>query len=147
MHVGEPNSLGLTWNRRDMYIRNGMHCNNTGSQCSYMSSQNVSLYMLIIRETTNCQFEKNETGSSKASGPQLEDLFSGFTTMQDSNQPTQLQRLARMLKFCVEQVYQLYFNTWERTTKLLIRLCGCVDWSAPLMFACSYVLFSLDTLH
>ena len=28
--------------------------------------------------------------------------------MQDSNQPTQLQRLARMLKFRVEQVYQLY---------------------------------------
>ena len=29
----------------------------------YMSIQNVSLDMLIIRETTNCQFEKNETGS------------------------------------------------------------------------------------
>ena len=67
--------------------------------------------------------------------------------MQDSNQPTQLQRLARMLKFCVEQVYQLYFNIWERTTKPLIRLCGCVGWSAPLMFACSYVRFSLDRLH
>ena len=67
--------------------------------------------------------------------------------MQDLNQPTQLQRLARMLKFCVEQVYQLYFNTWERTTKPLIRLCGCVGWSAPLMIACSYVRFSLDTLH
>ena len=66
--------------------------------------------------------------------------------MQDSNQPTQLQRLARMLKFCVELVYQLYLNTWERTTKPLIRLCGCVGWSAPLMFACSYVRFSLDTL-
>ena len=61
--LGEPKSLGLTWNRRDMFIRNGMHCNNTGSRCSYMSSQNVSLDMLIIRETTNCQFEKNETGS------------------------------------------------------------------------------------
>ena len=67
--------------------------------------------------------------------------------MQDSNQPTQLQILARMLKFCVEQVYQLYFNTWERTTKPLIRLCGYVGWSALLMFACSYVRFSLDTLH
>ena len=60
---GEPKSLGLNWNRRDMYIRNGMHCNNTGSRCSYMSSQNVSLDMLIIREKTNCQFEGNETGS------------------------------------------------------------------------------------
>ena len=67
--------------------------------------------------------------------------------MQDSNQPTQLQRLARIQKFCVEQVYQLYFNTWERTTKPLIRLCRCVGWSAPLMFACSYRRFSLDTLH
>ena len=37
--------------------------------------------------------------------------------------------------------------SWERTTKPLIRLCGCVGWSAPLMFACSYVRFSLDTLH
>ena len=61
--LGEPKSLELTWNRRDMYIRNGMHCNNTGSRCSYMSIQNVSLDMLIIRETTNGQFEKNETGT------------------------------------------------------------------------------------
>ena len=29
------------------------------------------------------------------------DLSSGFPTMQDSNQPTQLQILAIMLKFCV----------------------------------------------
>ena len=34
--------------------------------------------------------------------------------MQDSNQPTQLQRLARMLKFCVEQVYQLNFSGSEQ---------------------------------
>ena len=50
LRFGEPKSLGLNWNRRDMYIRKGMHCNNTGSRCSYMSSQNVSLDMLIIRE-------------------------------------------------------------------------------------------------
>ena len=48
--LGEPKSLGLNWNRRDKYIGNGMHCNNTGSRCSYMSSKNVSLDMLIIRE-------------------------------------------------------------------------------------------------
>ena len=60
---GEPKSLGLNWNRRDMYIRNGMHCNYTGSRCSYMSSQNVWLDMLVIREKTNCQFVGNETGS------------------------------------------------------------------------------------
>ena len=29
--------------------------------------------------------------------------------MQDSNQAAQLQRLSRMLKFCVYQVFQLYF--------------------------------------
>ena len=28
---GEPKSLGLNWNRRDTYIRNGTHCNYTGS--------------------------------------------------------------------------------------------------------------------
>ena len=66
---GEPNSLGLNWNRRDMYIRNGMNCNNTGSCCSYMSSQNVSLDMLIIREKTNCQFEGNETGWTSTRRP------------------------------------------------------------------------------
>ena len=37
--------------------------------------------------------------------------------------------------------------SWERTTEALIRLCGCVGWSAPLMFACSFVRFSLDTVH
>ena len=37
-----------------------------------------------------------------------EDLPLGFPTVQDSNQPAQLQRLARKLKFCVLQVYQLY---------------------------------------
>ena len=53
----------------------------------------------------------------KLSGPQREDLFSGFPTMQDSNQPTQLQRLARMRKFSVEQVYQLYFPGSEQQSR------------------------------
>ena len=35
--------------------------------------------------------------------------YQGFPTMQDSNQSAQLQRLSRMLKFCVYQVFQLYF--------------------------------------
>ena len=41
-----------------------------------------------------------------------EDLSSGFTTMQDSNQPAQLQRVhvARKLKFCVKHVYQYTFK-------------------------------------
>ena len=36
---------------------------------------------------------------------------------------------------------------WELTIKALIKLRGCVGWSVPLMFACSYVRFSLDTVH
>ena len=43
-----------------------------------------------------------------------EDLSSGFPTMQDSNQPAQLQRVARELKFCVLQVYQLYLQEGEQ---------------------------------
>ena len=90
--LGEPKSLGLNWNRRDKYIGNGMHCNNTGSRCSYMSSKNVSLDMLIIREKGIVNLREMKVDFLKLSGPQREDLFSGFPTMQDSNQPTQLQR-------------------------------------------------------
>ena len=43
------------------------------------------------------------------SGPQQENLSSGFLTMQDSKQPTHLQRLARMLEFLVQQVYNYTF--------------------------------------
>ena len=43
-----------------------------------------------------------------------EDLSSGFPTMQDSNQPAQLQRVARELKFRVLQVYQLYLQEGEQ---------------------------------
>ena len=63
--------------------------------------------------------------------------------MQGSNQPTQLQRLARILRGASLSI----ILSWELTTKPLIRLCGCVGWSAPLMFACSNVRFSLDTPH
>ena len=41
----------------------------------------------------------------------------------------------------------LIILAWERTIKVLISLRGCVGWSAPLMFACSYIRFSLDTVH
>ena len=47
--------------------------------------------------------------------------------MQDSNQPTQLQRLARMLKFCVLQVYQLYFPGREiKGADKTVRMCRLV---------------------
>ena len=79
-----------------------------------MSSQNVSLDMLIIRGKNELSIWGKWNWIIKLSGPQREDRFSGFPAMQDSNQPTQLQRLARMLKFCVEQVYQLYFPGSEQ---------------------------------
>ena len=53
--------------------------------------------------------------------------------MQDSNQPTQLQRLARMLKFCVDQVTFLGAN--DKTMRMCRLVCA------------SDVRFSLDTLH
>ena len=32
--LGDPKSLGLNWNRQNLYIRNGMNCNNTRPRCS-----------------------------------------------------------------------------------------------------------------
>ena len=37
--------------------------------------------------------------------------------MQDSNQSAQLQRLSRILKFCVYQVFQLYFPEGNQTAQ------------------------------
>ena len=54
----------------------------------------LSLDMLIRRRKKLSIY-----GIIELSWPQQEDLSSGFLTMQDSNQPTQLQRLARMLEF------------------------------------------------
>ena len=72
-----------------------------------------------------------------------EDLSSGFTTMQDSNQPAQLQREAEPLRVASLSI----ILSRGRTTKALIRLRGCVGWSALLIFECNYVRFSLDTAH
>ena len=47
------------------------------------------------KKKNNMPIWGNETGSQKLSGPQREDLSSGFPTMQGSNQPTQLQRLVQ----------------------------------------------------
>ena len=55
----------------------------------------LSLDMLIRRRKNKLSIK----GIIELSGPQQEDLSSGFLTIQDSNQPTQLQRLARMLEF------------------------------------------------
>ena len=32
--LGEQKSLGLNWNRQNLYIRNGMNCNNTCPRCT-----------------------------------------------------------------------------------------------------------------
>ena len=60
-----------------------------------------------------------------------ENLSSGFPTKRVSNQSSQLHRLARKLKFL--PVASLLSK--KRITKALIRLRGCADWSAPVMFA------------
>ena len=59
-------------------------------------------------------------------------LPSGFPTKRVSNQSPQLQRLGRKLKFHLYQVYMIL--SIERITKTLISLCGCADWSAPVLF-------------
>ena len=52
----------------------------------------------------------------------------------DSNQPAQLQGLAR--KFKISLVARLHMVlSKNQITKALIRLCGCAGWSVPLLFA------------
>ena len=57
--LGEPKGLGLNWNnRRDSYIRNGMHCNYKahGAHIYVMSKRlkhTLSLDTLIIRRRKN----------------------------------------------------------------------------------------------
>ena len=55
----------------------------------------LSLDRLIRRR----KYKLSIHGIIELSGPQQEDLSLGFLTMQNSNQPTQLHRLARMLQF------------------------------------------------
>ena len=63
-----------------------------------------------------------------------ENLPSVFSTRSCSNQPAQLQRLARNLKVrFVASLDAILSN--KRITKALIRLRGCAVWSAPLLFA------------
>ena len=37
--------------------------------------------------------------------------------------------------------------SWKQTIKALIRLRGCLGWSAPLMVTCRFVRFLLDMVH
>ena len=52
---------------------------------------------------------------------------------QDSNQPAQLQKLARILNLDIASIHIILSKQW--TIKVLIRLQGCADWSVPLLFA------------
>ena len=80
-------------------------------------------------------------------GLNAKDLSSGFTTMQDSNQPAQLQGVhaARKLKFCAKQVYQLYFQEANnKSTDQTAQICRLV---CAFKFECNYVRFSLNMAH
>ena len=67
--------------------------------------------------------------------------------MQGSNKP-QLQRLVQYNAEILHVESLSIILSRERTIKALIRLrMECVGWSGPLMFACSYVRFSLDKVH
>ena len=48
----------------------------------------------------------------------------------DSNQSAQLQRLTRISKLCTEQNLAIILHR-----EVLIRLCGCSDWSVSLMYS------------
>ena len=57
-----------------------------------------------------------------------------------STWPAELQRLARKLKFACSKFINYTFQ--RANSKVLIRLCRCRGWSAPLLFTCSYIRFS-----
>ena len=52
-------------------------------------------------------------------------MYGSYGIRQVSNQPAQLQKLARVLEFLIELLSVLYYP------KVLISLCGCAGWSAP----------------
>ena len=66
-------------------------------------------------------------------------------TNQWCKHPAQVQRLTRLLKFCMWQVPLFYHP--ESDLKPLTRLCGCADWSALWLFACSKIGFSHNKPH
>ena len=51
-----------------------------------------------------------------------------------------------ILKFWIKKLEVLYYLD-RRTTKVLIKLCGCAGWSAPLLFAYGIDMFSHDVTH
>ena len=65
-------------------------------------------------------------------------------TDQVKYESAQLQRLVRMLKVNMEQVYISYR---KQILKALIRLRGCPGWCVPLFFVCIKVRFSHVGTH
>ena len=62
-----------------------------------------------------------------------ENLSLGFPTKRDSNQPAQLQRLAKKLTFASSKSR---YDTFQKVnTKGLIRLHPCAGWAVPVLFA------------
>ena len=109
--LGAPKSLGLNWNRQNLYIRNGMNFNNTCPWCSSLSRSTC-----YLEEENMSIWGKWNWRIEIVWASMREDLSSGFTTMQDLNQPAQLQRVhvARKLKFCVYSKFINYNNKGEQ---------------------------------
>ena len=72
--------------------------------------------------------------------------FFRVLTMQASNQPAQLQRLAGMLKFCV---YSKFINyTFQRlNNKVADKTAGRRRLAAHLLLKCNYLRFSRDATY
>ena len=61
-------------------------------------------------------------------------LSLGFPKKWASNQPFQVQVLVRKIEISLIATLDM-FVSHKRKTKMLISLCGCTGWSAPLLFA------------
>ena len=73
-----------------------------------------------------------------------ENLSSGFPTRWDSNQPAQLQKLARGLKFRIQKLEVLYYQGSKQQKCWSDR---CAGWPAPLLVVYSINRFSHDMAH
>ena len=73
-------------------------------------------------------------------------LSSGFPPRSYTNKPAQLPRIARTIEVLpVASFDKIHSN--KRITKVLIRLCRCVGWSAPLLFTNPEDRFSRVETH
>ena len=62
-----------------------------------------------------CKLSDRQVWANRIIEPHHEKIcLRGFLTREDSNQPAQLQKLARILKLCKEQVYISYYLSSEQ---------------------------------